>query len=60
MRIGEFAHRLDVSPATIKRLERAGFFRAKRDWANQRRFDENDLALVRALLYERTASARRG
>jgi DNA-binding transcriptional MerR regulator len=61
MRITEAARRLNVSAATIKRLERGGFFKAQRDWAGHRRFSENDIQSLHALLFERAVSlASRG
>jgi DNA-binding transcriptional MerR regulator len=52
MRIAEFAKALGVSPATLRRLERRGMIRPRRDWTGARRFTETDLARTRELLFE--------
>ena len=51
MRIGEFSQELGVSPDTVRRLEKRGLLIAQRDWAGHRRFDPDDVARVRALLF---------
>ncbi len=56
MRIAEAARQLNVSAATIKRLERGGFFKAQRDWAGHRRFTEDDIQKLHALLFDRAVS----
>ena len=50
-RIGEVAEVLGVCPDRLKRLEAAGLFTPQRDCAGQRRYDVDDVARLRALLY---------
>lgn len=51
MRIAEFARSLGVSTDTVRRLERRGLLRSKRDWAGHRRFTATDLKRARATLF---------
>lgn len=51
MRIGEISRRLGVCPDTIRRLERQGIIRPPRDWNEQRRFTEEDLAFLKKVLF---------
>ncbi|WP_033337422.1 MerR family transcriptional regulator [Catenuloplanes japonicus] len=43
LQIGELAHRLQVTPATLRTWERAGILTPRRDRAGQRVYDEDDI-----------------
>lgn len=43
LQIGEVAHRLDVTPATLRKWEAAGILTPRRDRTGQRIYDQDDL-----------------
>jgi excisionase family DNA binding protein len=51
MKISAFAKALNVSPDTVRRLERRGVLTATRDWAGHRRFSDAELNRARAVLF---------
>ena len=51
MRIGEAAHQVGISPTTLKRLEQRGLIHPRKDRNGQRRYTEDDIAVIRALYY---------
>ena len=53
-RITEVARQLGVCAATVRRLEANGQFLPTRDRAGQRRFSNDDVARLRAILYPAT------
>ena len=57
MRIGSAARVLDVHPDTIRRLDRLGVLTFTRDWRGHRRFTNEDLARLRAILYPAVSEA---
>ena len=48
MKIGQIARELEVHPETIRRLERQGIIKPKRDGIGRRFFDEATIAILRA------------
>ena len=51
MRIAAAAKQLGISTSTLKRIERAGLIQVQRDWNNDRRYTDSDIAAIRALYY---------
>lgn len=49
MRIGELARRAGVSPRSVRYYERQGLLTASRDPNGYRRYDEDDVAVVREI-----------
>jgi DNA-binding transcriptional MerR regulator len=49
-RIGEVARLTGLHPSTIRNLERRGLLNPVRDWSGQRRFSDQDLAQLLALV----------
>jgi DNA-binding transcriptional MerR regulator len=49
MRIGELARRAGVSPRSVRYYERQGLLSASRDPNGYRRYDEDDLVVVREI-----------
>ena len=60
MRIGSVAKALGVHPDTLRRLERGGAFKSKRDWRGHRRFTDEDLIRLRAILYPAVSEGKEG
>ena len=51
MRIGEAAHQVGISPTTLKRLEQRGLIHPRKDRNGQRRYTEDDIAVIRSIYY---------
>ena len=51
MRIGDAARRVGISPTTLKRLEKRGLIRVRRDRSGQRRYTIDDIQRIRELYY---------
>ncbi len=60
MRIGELARRLGVSRDSLRRLEAKGILKPARDWAGHRRFSEEDIARIEALLFPKRSASSDG
>ncbi len=59
MRIGKAAREIDVSPSTLRRLDRAGLIVIKRDKNGDRFFTQEDLEIIRAILFPECPGERR-
>ena len=60
MRIAQAAHQVGISPTTLKRLEKRGLIRARKDRNGQRRYTDRDIEAIQALYYPAAPeSARR-
>jgi DNA-binding transcriptional MerR regulator len=51
MRIARAAQLLGLSPSTLKRLEKRGLIRVRKDRNGQRRYTIDDIQRIRALYY---------
>ena len=51
MRIGDAARQMGISPTTLKRLEKRGLIRVRRDRSGQRRYTIDDIQRIRELYY---------
>ena len=51
MRIAQAAHQVGLSPTTLKRLEKRGLIRVRKDRNGQRRYTDRDIETIRALYY---------
>jgi DNA-binding transcriptional MerR regulator len=51
MRIAQAAQQLGLSPSTLKRLEKRGLIRVRKDRNGQRRYTIDDIQRIRALYY---------
>ena len=54
LRIGEVAKRLGIHPDTLRRLEQKKIIAFSRDWAGQRRIDEEMMEQIREILFSGT------
>ena len=57
MRIGDAARRVGISPTTLKRLEKRGLIRVRRDRSGQRRYTIDDIQRIRELYYPGAVAA---
>ena len=57
MRIGDAARRMGISPTTLKRLEKRGLIRVRRDRSGQRRYTIDDIQRIRELYYPGAVAA---
>ena len=60
MNLTDAASHLSCHPDTLRRLERSGLFRARRDRRGARRYTDGDLAAVQAILYSEPMFAQAG
>jgi DNA-binding transcriptional MerR regulator len=51
MRIAQAAHQVGISPTTLKRLEKRGLIRVRKDRNGQRRYTIDDIQAIQALYY---------
>ena len=55
MRIAQAAHQVGISPTTLKRLEKRGLIRPRKDRNGQRRYTDRDIASDPGALLPRSA-----
>lgn len=51
MRIAQAAHQVGLSISTLKRLEKRGLIRVRKDRNGQRRYTDRDIEAIQALYY---------
>jgi DNA-binding transcriptional MerR regulator len=57
MRIAQAAQLLGLSISTLKRLEKRGLIRVRKDRNGQRRYTDHDIEQIRALYYPPASAA---
>jgi len=59
-KISEAARQVKASAWTLRALERRGLFRARRDWTGARRYSEEDIQKLRAILFPAPEAGKAG